>query len=68
MNDSVISLFMRATGATQSEARSLHENGFVAIEEIAYVPHQELQVALNNDVVRADEIRMRARKWSLSNE
>jgi transcription termination factor NusA len=57
-----VALFIRGAGATRDEAIALRDAGFSALEEIAYVPIDELHSAMRNNVARADELRANARR------
>jgi transcription termination/antitermination protein NusA len=64
-DDSLVSLFVQACAATTDEAKALIREGFTAVEEIAYVPHWELEKTPGIPVERLNEIRLRARQFVL---
>jgi transcription termination factor NusA len=63
--EEIISSFMRGASATLDEAAILFDVGFTTIEEIAYVPFDELRRALQSTDARANELRSNARKTLL---
>jgi hypothetical protein len=64
--EEIIALFICGAGATRNEAIALHDAGFSALEEVAYVPIDELQSAMPSNVTRANELRANARRTVLS--
>jgi transcription termination/antitermination protein NusA len=64
-DESVVALFIRATGATSDEATALVNHGFRSVEEIAYVPHWELESVSEISAESLASLRQRAREFVL---
>jgi hypothetical protein len=60
--EEIVALFIRGAGATRDEAVALRDEGFSALEEIAYVPIDELHGVMPNAIARANELRANARR------
>lgn len=59
---------MRGSGATRYEATRLFDDGFTTLEEVAYVPFDELLGAMRGDATRATELRRIARETCLRDD
>jgi N utilization substance protein A len=61
-----IELFVSALGIDEEIAQLLVSNGFSSLEEVAYVPKEELMMVEEFDEEIVDELRNRANDWLLT--
>lgn len=65
-DESIAEMFMRTLGATRTVAETLVAEGFATLEEVAYVPENELMEVKELDAALVLALRQRARTYLLN--
>lgn len=65
-NASILKVFMEGLGVDEEVASILIEEGFSSMDEVAYVPKQEMEAIEEFDEGMVDELRQRARDYVLA--